>query len=74
MSKDNPAGYLAMLKLSLKHHGLSRAVVNILAARYLMTEHDRALLPDWVACLANGDIDNALEVRSVALAEMEVES
>lgn len=51
--------------------GIEAPPALILAARYLMIEHDRAALPDWVAALANGNLHNWQELRALALEEME---
>lgn len=45
--------------------------VIILAARYIMAEFDRDLLPDWVDALANGDHNNFTELIAVVKDEME---
>lgn len=49
------------------------SIVVIYAARYLLTEFDRARLPDWVEALANGNLNNWVsvidEVRRLKAAE-----
>lgn len=45
-------------------------VMMYLAARYLMGEYDRDLLPDWVAILAGADIDSWKEALEEARAEL----
>jgi hypothetical protein len=42
-----------------------------LAARYLMIEFDRDLLPDWVAILANSEHTDIKELVDVVKDEME---
>jgi hypothetical protein len=48
--------------------------VLILAARYLMNEFDRSLLPDWVEILANGNPDDMAGVMEVVRDELFAES
>ncbi len=42
----------------------------IMAARYLITEYDRDLLPDWIEALANANTDNMQEVVEEVREEM----
>lgn len=45
----------------------------IMAARYLITEYDRNLLPDWIEALANANTDNMQEVIDEVREEMLME-
>lgn len=42
----------------------------IMAAKYLITEYDRDLLPDWIEALANANTDNMQEVVEEVREEM----
>ena len=45
--------------------------VIIIAARYIMAEFDRDLLPDWVELLANNKHESIVELIAVVKDEME---
>lgn len=62
--------YVEMMKIALLNHPNPTL---ILAARYLMGKIDRELLPDWVAVLAGGSIDNWKAVLEETIEEMKHE-
>lgn len=45
----------------------------IYAARHMMMEYDRIIIPDWIAALAGGNYETWDDLLDVVKAEMEAE-
>lgn len=55
--------YISWLRHDLMTFPQPRSL--ILAARYLLSEYDRSLIPDWIAALAGGEQMSANLVEEV---------
>ncbi len=66
-----PEKALRILREALTAEGAGPVL--IYAARFLLAEYDRELLPDWVAALGGGNVDVWPEVLAVARADMSQE-